>query len=185
MPPQAKKAFSLVKDGVILSKNILGAFYLPLLVFCVSEMILTIISSANAHATVGEATKTMNMLGIANSAVGAADYSNILGASEFASDFTKILTKVGGFEKLVTYITDPRTQNRLKEVLKIGKKIFKLRKEVMADQVWELERRRNTSRTRASSNSTPALTEETPVSFLTALHLVHSLEYGKQIVLHH
>ena len=41
----AKKAFSLVKDNVILSKNILGAFYLPLLVFCVSEMILTISSS--------------------------------------------------------------------------------------------------------------------------------------------
>lgn len=160
----AKKAFSLVKDGVILSKNILGAFYLPLLVFCVSEMILTI-SSANAHATVGEATKTMNMLGIADSTVGAADYFNILGASEFASDFTKILTKVDGFEKLVTYITSTRTQERLKGVKKIGRKINQLRKEVAADNAWELERRRNTSRSRAASNSTlAALTEGAPVS---------------------
>lgn len=161
----AKKAFSLVKDGVILSKNILGAFYLPLLVFCVSETILTI-SSANAHATVGEATKTMNMLGIANSAVGAADYYNILGASEFASDFTKILTKVDGFEKLVTYITNSRTKDRLEEVKKVGRMIYALRKEVTAENLWELERRRNTSRSRAASNSSSltALTEGAPVS---------------------
>ena len=38
----------------------------------------------------------MNMLGVANSGVGASDYSNILGAKEFASDFTKIVKNVGG-----------------------------------------------------------------------------------------
>lgn len=160
----AKKAFSLVKNGVILSKNILGAFYLPLLVFCVSEMILTI-SSANAHATVGEATKTMNMLGIANSPTGAADYYNILGGSEFASDFTKILTKVGGFEKLVSYITSPRTLQRLKQIKSLGKTIHRLRKDEAADDAWEMERRRNTSRGRVISDSNLAsLTEEAPVS---------------------
>ena len=84
----AKKAFSLVVDDKILSKNILGRFYLPQLAFCVNEWLLTI-SSANAHATVGEATKTMNMLGISNSMVGANDFHNITGAVEFASDFTK------------------------------------------------------------------------------------------------
>lgn len=86
----AKKAFSLVVNDNILSKNILGAFYLPKMVFCINETFLTI-SSANAHAMVGEATKTMNMLGVANSDTGAKDYYNILGASEFASDFTKIV----------------------------------------------------------------------------------------------
>jgi 3-dehydroquinate synthetase len=177
----AKKAFSLVKDGVILSKNILGAFYLPLLVFCVSEMILTI-SSANAHATVGEATKTMNMLGVANSPVGAADYFNILGASEFASDFTKILTKVDGFEKFVTYITSSRTKDRLKCVKMTGKKINQLRKEVAADNAWELERRRNTSRSRAASNSTlTALTEGAPVSIFDSGALSTSTSSGPSL----
>ena len=33
----AKKAFSLVIDGKILSKNLLGTFYLPRLVFCINE----------------------------------------------------------------------------------------------------------------------------------------------------
>jgi len=55
----AKKAFSLVVDGKILSKNILGAFYLPRLVFCINDCLLTC-SSSSVHATVGEATKTMN-----------------------------------------------------------------------------------------------------------------------------
>ena len=48
---------------------------------------------------------------------------------EFASDFTKILTKVHGFEKLVSYITNPRTLERLKKIKKIGKTIDQLRKE--------------------------------------------------------
>ena len=93
----AKKAFSLVHGDVILSKNI-SAFYLPRMVFCVNEMFLTC-SAANVHATVGESCKTMNMLGVANSAVGARDYHNILGGAEFASDFTKIVTTVGGFAR--------------------------------------------------------------------------------------
>eukprot|EP00559_Dactyliosolen_fragilissimus_P001098 CAMPEP_0184861726 /NCGR_PEP_ID=MMETSP0580-20130426/6342_1 /TAXON_ID=1118495 /ORGANISM="Dactyliosolen fragilissimus" /LENGTH=856 /DNA_ID=CAMNT_0027359317 /DNA_START=32 /DNA_END=2602 /DNA_ORIENTATION=+ len=122
----AKKAFSLVVDDRIMSKNILGAFYLPQLAFCVNEWLLTI-SSANAHATVGEATKTMNMLGIANSSVGATDFHNILGAVEFASDFTKILSEVGGFDELIKFIQSPSTIRKKKNIITIGKKIAALR----------------------------------------------------------
>ena len=122
----AKKAFSLVVDDRILSKNILGCFYLPQLAFCVNEWFLTI-SSANAHATVGEATKTMNMLGVANSVVGATDFHNILGASEFASDFTKILSEVEGFDNLIDFIEDKATLKRKKAIIAVGKKIAALR----------------------------------------------------------
>lgn len=122
----AKKAFSLVVDDKILSKNILGAFYLPQLAFCINEWLLTI-SSANAHAAVGEATKTMNMLGIANSAVGAADFHNILGAKEFASDFTKILSEVEGFDKLIEFIESPSTLRKKRNVIAIGRRIASLR----------------------------------------------------------
>ncbi len=124
----AKKAFSLVVDDKILSKNILGAFYLPQLAFCVNEWLLTI-SSANAHATVGEATKTMNMLGMANSSVGAQDFHNILGAVEFASDFTKILEEVDGFDNLIAFIENPVTLKKKKQILDIGKRIAILREE--------------------------------------------------------
>jgi len=122
----AKKAFSLVVDDVILSKNILGAFYLPQLVFCINETLLTI-NSANAHATVGEATKTMNMLGIANSRVGKKDYSNIMGAAEFDSDFTKILSKVAGFECLVEFIEHPDTLSAKQTICELGRRISELR----------------------------------------------------------
>jgi 3-dehydroquinate synthetase len=126
----AKKAFSLVVDDKILSKNILGAFYLPQLAFCVNEWLLTI-SSANAHATVGEATKTMNMLGMANSAVGAKDFHNILGAAEFASDFTKILEEVEGFDNLISFIENPVTLKKKKSIINVGKKIAALREEAL------------------------------------------------------
>jgi len=122
----AKKAFSLVVDDVILSKNILGAFYLPQLVFCINETLLTI-NSANAHATVGEATKTMNMLGIANSRVGKKDYSNIMGAAEFDSDFTKILLAVEGFECLVEFIEHPDTLSAKQAICDLGSRIADLR----------------------------------------------------------
>ena len=122
----AKKAFSLVVDDKILSKNILGAFYLPQLAFCVNEWLLTI-SSANAHATVGEATKTMNMLGVANSKVGASDFHNITGAVEFASDFTKILEEVEGFDNLIGFIENPATLKKKRNIINIGKKIAALR----------------------------------------------------------
>jgi 3-dehydroquinate synthetase len=127
----AKKAFSLVVDDRILSKNILGAFYLPQLAFCVNEWLLTI-SSANAHATVGEATKTMNMLGMANTNVGASDFHNILGAVEFASDFTKILEEVEGFDNLISFIEDPATLKRKKNIINLGQKIAKLRDEALS-----------------------------------------------------
>lgn len=122
----AKKAFSLVVDDKILSKNILGCFYLPQLAFCVNEWLLTI-SSANAHATVGEATKTMNMLGMSNSTVGASDFHNILGAAEFASDFTKILSEVEGFDNLIGFIEDKNMLQRKKAIIAVGKKIATLR----------------------------------------------------------
>jgi len=122
----AKKAFSLVVDDVILSKNILGCFYLPKLVFCVNESLLTI-SSASAHATVGEACKTMNMLGIANSTVGRRDYSNIMGSEEFASDFTKIILTVEGFEALVSFILNEDSKNLKGRILALGDRIATLR----------------------------------------------------------
>jgi 3-dehydroquinate synthetase len=122
----AKKAFSLVVEDRILSKNILGCFYLPQLAFCVNEWLLTI-SSANAHATVGEATKTMNMLGMSNSIVGASDFHNILGASEFASDFTKILSEVEGFDNLIGFIENKSILNQKKNIISIGKRIAELR----------------------------------------------------------
>jgi len=118
----AKKAFSLVKDCKILSKNILGAFYIPKLVFCIAETFLTL-SSANAHATVGEACKTMNMLGVANSAVGESDYHNILGAKEFASDFTRIVKHVGGFDQLLSFINDPKVVYMKEEIITLGREI--------------------------------------------------------------
>ena len=124
----AKKAFSLVVDDRILSKNILGCFYLPQLAFCVNEWLLTI-SSANAHATVGEATKTMNMLGIANSSIGATDFHNVLGAVEFASDFTKILTEVEGFDNLTSFIEDKNILKKKKIIIAIGKRIAALRED--------------------------------------------------------
>ena len=126
----AKKAFSLVVNDKILSKNILGAFYLPQLVFCVNEWFLTI-SSANAHATVGEATKTMNMLGVANSEVGAKDFHNILGAVEFASDFTKILEEVEGFDNLINFIESPATLKKKKQIINLGKRIVALREKAL------------------------------------------------------
>ena len=129
----AKKAFSLVVKDKILSKNILGAFYLPQLAFCVNEWLLTI-STANVHATVGEATKTMNMLGVANSAVGAADFHNILGAKEFASDFTKILSEVEGFDKLVQFIENPSVLKKKRNIISIGKKIAAMRDAAGQDQ---------------------------------------------------
>lgn len=103
----AKKAFSLVVNGQILSKNILGTFYLPQLVFCISETFLTL-SKCSVHAAVGEACKTMGMLGIADSSTGQKDWHNILGGVEFASDFTKIIETVGGFEALIRFLQDTR-----------------------------------------------------------------------------
>jgi len=107
----AKKAFSLVVDGKILSKNILGTFYLPQLVFCISEVFLTL-DPCSVHAAAGEAAKTMSMLGKASSNQGRNDFHNILGAKEFASDFTRIAAAAPGFERLVAFL---RSTSGLKE----------------------------------------------------------------------
>ncbi|CAK0847003.1 unnamed protein product, partial [Prorocentrum cordatum] len=121
----AKKAFSLVRDGQILSKNILGTFYLPQLVFCISETFLTLCSNS-VHAAVGEATKTMSMLGNTTSTSGQNNFSNILGGVEFASDFTRIMGGVEGFEHLITFIRDSR---KIKgEVLSLGRQIVEARR---------------------------------------------------------
>lgn len=99
----AKKAFSLVVDGQILSKNILGTFYLPKLVFCISEAFLTLTPSS-VFAAAGEAAKTMSMLGRASSSQARLNFHNILGAGEFASDFTRIAASVAGFERLLDFL---------------------------------------------------------------------------------
>jgi 3-dehydroquinate synthetase len=157
----AKKAFSLVVDDRILSKNILGCFYLPQLAFCVNEWLLTI-SSANAHATVGEATKTMNMLGMANSVVGATDFHNITGAVEFASDFTKILSEVEGFDNLINFIEDKTVARKKRAIINVGKKIAALREakyqsqKAEVQQVDQVMHRRFPSRTKLMSMSSMA-----------------------------
>jgi 3-dehydroquinate synthetase len=161
----AKKAFSLVENDVILSKNIIGAFYLPRLVFCVNEMLLTI-SSANAHAAVGEAAKTMNMLGVANSNTGAADYHNILGAVEFASDFTKIVKTVRGFERLVAFIQDPATRQAKSEILAAGREIAELRKvEAQSLQLDEIRPNLPTQKSCGQITTSTGLHSETTPSF--------------------
>ncbi|CAE7037459.1 rbmA [Symbiodinium natans] len=122
----AKKAFSLVVNGQILSKNILGTFYLPQLVFCISETFLTL-SKCSVHAAVGEACKTMGMLGIANSKTGQEDWHNILGGVEFASDFTKIIETVGGFEKLIQFLENTRELKA--KALALGEELSGMRME--------------------------------------------------------
>merc|ERR550537_398605 len=62
------------------------------------------LNTANVHAAVGEAAKTMNMLGCADSEAGAREYFNILGAKEFVSDFTSILSHAPGFEELIGFL---------------------------------------------------------------------------------
>merc|ERR1719343_618207 len=123
----AKKAFSLVRDGQILSKNILGTFYLPQLVFCISETFLTLCPNS-VHAAVGEATKTMSMLGNTASAAGQQNFYNILGGVEFASDFTRIMGGVEGFEHLIRFIRDSRSLKD--EALRLGRQIAEARTSV-------------------------------------------------------
>mmetsp|Transcript_5361 Transcript_5361/g.17244 ORF Transcript_5361/g.17244 Transcript_5361/m.17244 type:complete len:705 (+) Transcript_5361:32-2146(+) len=122
----AKKAFSLVIDGKIRAKNLLGTFYLPRLVWCINETFLTS-STASVHSTVGECTKTMNMLADPSSAAGRADYANILGANEFASDTTRILACIDGFEALVHFIEDASTREAKAAVLRLGEAVAEAR----------------------------------------------------------
>jgi 3-dehydroquinate synthetase len=130
----AKKAFSLVVDGQILSKNILGAFYLPQLVFCISETFLTL-SSSSIHAAVGEATKTMSMLGNVKSRAGERDFHNILGGSEFASDFTKIIKRVQGFERLVLFIQE--TKGLKEKAVALGNALSSCSGQEAAEMQWQ------------------------------------------------
>mmetsp|Transcript_14410 Transcript_14410/g.34009 ORF Transcript_14410/g.34009 Transcript_14410/m.34009 type:complete len:838 (-) Transcript_14410:214-2727(-) len=169
----AKKAFSLVVDGQILSKNILGTFYLPQLVYCISETFLTL-SSSSIHAAVGEATKTMSMLGNACSKVGQKDFHNILGAVEFAKDFTRIIKKVDGFEHLINFVSE--TRDLKLEALKAGKAI---RLQHASDsgldskEMDSLLARRNDALQRLRSNfreTLPAASREDILGFLTVIN---------------
>jgi len=69
------------------------------------------------------------MLGIADSRVGEHDYHNILGASEFASDFTKILLTVEGFEEFVKFINHSSTVALKKRIVELGTDIAALRQD--------------------------------------------------------
>jgi len=135
----AKKAFSLVKENKILSKNILGCFYIPQLVFNVSETFLTL-STANVHATIGESCKTMNMLGRCDSKTGAQDYFNIEGAVEFSSDYTKIVLEVGGFDIFVEFVESKETAALKAEIIKVGRKMREAR--VAPSEIKKLEKKR-------------------------------------------
>lgn len=163
----AKKAFSLVIDDKILSKNILGCFYLPQLAFCVNEWLLTI-SSANAHATVGEATKTMNMLGMANSIVGATDFHNILGAVEFASDFTKILSEVEGFDNLISFIEDKTVAKKKKRIIALGQKIAELRERQLNGDDQSLSDNDEPCKMRRLASQRNVMSMTSMASFLTS-----------------
>jgi len=135
----AKKAFSLVKENKILSKNILGCFYIPQLVFNVSETFLTL-STANVHATIGESCKTMNMLGRCDSKTGAQDYFNIEGAVEFSSDYTKIVLEVGGFDIFVEFVESKETVALKAEIIKVGRKMREA--SVAPSEIKKLEKKR-------------------------------------------
>eukprot|EP00929_Paragymnodinium_shiwhaense_P060220 TRINITY_DN3009_c0_g1_i1.p1 TRINITY_DN3009_c0_g1~~TRINITY_DN3009_c0_g1_i1.p1 ORF type:complete len:826 (+),score=179.31 TRINITY_DN3009_c0_g1_i1:96-2573(+) len=120
----AKKAFSLVVNDKILSKNILGAFYLPKLVYCISEVFLTL-SPCSIYAAAGEAAKTMSMLGRASTLQGRTDFHNILGAGEFASDFTRVAASAPGFERLIAFIK--RTGTLKQAACDAGRRLRELR----------------------------------------------------------
>ena len=74
------------------------------------------------------------MLGISNSAVGSADFHNILGACEFASDFTKILSEVEGFDNLINFIEDKDIVHKKQNIIELGKRIAELREAKMIVQ---------------------------------------------------
>ncbi|CAK0896061.1 unnamed protein product [Prorocentrum cordatum] len=167
----AKKAFSLVRDGQILSKNILGTFYLPQLVYCISETFLTLCSSS-VHAAVGEATKTMSMLGNTTSTTGQQSFSNILGGVEFASDFTRIMTGVEGFEHLIKFIRDSRGLKD--EVLGLGRLIAEARSSTLPDaEVARLAARREEALAELRARFHGGLSagsRESIMSFLTVIN---------------
>lgn len=95
---------------------------MPRLVFCINETFLTS-NTAAIHSTVGECTKTMAMLADTASAAGRAHYQNILGAHEFASDTTRVLACVDGFEQLIAFIQHPRTREAKAALLRVGASI--------------------------------------------------------------
>eukprot|EP00746_Dinoflagellata_sp_MGD_P156731 gnl/MRDRNA2_/MRDRNA2_85951_c0_seq2.p1 gnl/MRDRNA2_/MRDRNA2_85951_c0~~gnl/MRDRNA2_/MRDRNA2_85951_c0_seq2.p1 ORF type:complete len:929 (+),score=198.54 gnl/MRDRNA2_/MRDRNA2_85951_c0_seq2:92-2878(+) len=167
----AKQAFSLVVDGKILSKNILGAFYLPQLVFCISEVFLTL-DKSSIHAAVGEATKTMGMLGAANSKVGQQDFHNILGASEFASDFTRIVGTVGGFMQLIEFLKNTITLKQ--QIVAVGDELRKLHQSSNISEV-EVQALRNKrkdllGKLRVAFKALPSKRRQDIMAFLTTIN---------------
>lgn len=164
----AKKAFSLVVDGQILSKNILGTFYLPQLVFCISEVFLTL-SSNSVHAAVGEAAKTMSMLGKANTSVGQQDFHNILGASEFSSDFTRIISNATGFEKLVAFLQS--TSQRKDAATSAGRALRQAKPVHGASELLAKQRKEHLAALRAQFYTCLSDTDRREVmAFMTAIN---------------
>lgn len=119
----AKKAMSLIVDDTILSKNIMGTFYIPKLVYSITEMLLTITTS-HIEAAVGEACKTMNMLGNCRSSIGILEYHNIIGAHEFASDFTKIVKELPGYEEFMSFVRDDKVTSMKMPIVELGNEIL-------------------------------------------------------------
>merc|ERR1719393_136642 len=70
----------------------------------------------------------MSMLGNTASTAGQQNFSNILGGVEFASDFTRIMGGVEGFEHLIRFIRDSRELKG--EVLGLGQQIAEARRSV-------------------------------------------------------
>ncbi|CAE8584323.1 unnamed protein product [Polarella glacialis] len=155
----AKKAFSLVVGGKILSKNILGTFYLPKLVFCISEVFLTL-DPCSIHAAAGEASKTMSMLGKASSCQGRLDFHNILGAGEFASDFTKVAAAAVGFERLIVFLQN--TSGLKSKAIATGRTLRSIRKTGVTDSAQEaaLESQRHELLGRVRAEFNEGLPEE-------------------------
>jgi len=66
------------------------------------------------------------MLGMTNTVVGAQDYFNIEGGVEFASDYTKIVQQVEGFDALVSFTEDQETRKLKAEIIAVGTQIRQL-----------------------------------------------------------
>eukprot|EP00962_Isochrysis_galbana_P004893 scaffold1342_cov120-Isochrysis_galbana.AAC.11 len=67
------------------------------------------------------------MLAMPDSAAGQMDYADILGAHEFASDTTRILSCIDGFESLIGFVQDDGARAAKAAVLEVGSRIAALR----------------------------------------------------------
>ena len=114
----AKKAFSLIVDDKILSRTCSAPSTCR--ASCSASTSVLHVQHCIDPLRVGESTKTMNMIGVAPSRAGQRDYHNILGANEFASDTTAIISTVCGFERLVEFILDQATRGAKQVAFEAG-----------------------------------------------------------------